>query len=118
MKNWRDAQFVQTFTPKDVYDDGLEYLLKGIKDSFLQIVAFEIPKPTDFYLIVFGHANQQKGVDKPHFILELKLNKQGEGTCPICNASSLALAWAMDTHFAGCCLCGKSVIKLRLLESL
>jgi hypothetical protein len=111
-RNWRDAKATIIWTPKQVYGDTLEEVLVGIKDSFLQIIAFDVPTAKDFFLTEFGHAQQDRGVKKPYFIIDVHGGPQGT-TCPKCGATNRAVYWRVAN---ACPECKDSIIRLRLYE--
>ena len=100
---------------EDVYQGKVIALLAHVP-SFLKVVAFRIPKDTDLFLSVFGYVLQPCWLfppqDKPHFILDLNPNAEGNVVCPNCHHAGLLASWAPDTDHVGCPNCGWKVTNL------
>ena len=115
--DWSTARCTVTasFTPEDVYQGKVIALLAHVP-SFLKVVAFRIPKDTDLFLSVFGYVLQPCWLfppqDKPHFILDLNPNAEGNVVCPNCHHAGLLASWAPDTDHVGCPNCGWKVTNL------
>jgi hypothetical protein len=108
-----------TFTPADVYGDSLKTVLAQMQGSFLRLIGFGVPTVGQYFLTVFGHASQafhsRDLPNKPHFLLELNV-VNGKVTCPKCHCDATLNSWAPGSEQTGCPHCGKSVIRLRLME--